>query len=114
MKTIGIIGNGFVGKATYQLKCDEIDILYTEKCNYCYIALKNGILTSSFEGSYSTLISSQIGGNYGKKIYVDQVIKFALSEVIEKPSDTIIYKLPITFYKGFYEFRSTRVQKRMV
>ena len=27
MKTIGIIGNGFVGKATYQLKCDEIDIM---------------------------------------------------------------------------------------
>ena len=24
---IGIIGNGFVGKATYQLKCKEIDIL---------------------------------------------------------------------------------------
>ena len=24
---IGIIGNGFVGKATFQLKCDEIDIL---------------------------------------------------------------------------------------
>ena len=24
---VGIIGNGFVGKATFQLKCKDIDIL---------------------------------------------------------------------------------------
>ena len=49
--------------------------LSAENSNYGYIAIKNGILTSSFEGSYSTLISSQIGGNNGKKINFNQLIK---------------------------------------
>ena len=56
-------------------KGDEIDVLSTENSNYGYIAIKNGILTSSFEGSHSTLISSKIGGNNGEKIAVNQLIK---------------------------------------
>ena len=36
---IGIIGNGFVGKATFLLKCDEIDILAYDVNPECYADL---------------------------------------------------------------------------
>ena len=53
---------------------DEIDVQSTQNSNYGYIAIKKGFLTSSFENSSSTLISSQIGGNNGKKISANQLI----------------------------------------
>lgn len=45
MKKIGIIGNGFVGKATFQLKCDNIDVVAYDKnpelCNPLDTSLNN-------------------------------------------------------------------------
>jgi len=75
LKLDGTYNEASTNRSYYLKKGDEIDILSTEKSNYGYIAIKNGILTSSFEGSFSTLISSQIGGNDGKKIHFNQIIK---------------------------------------
>ena len=74
LKLDGKYKEGSSNRSYFLSKGDEIDILSTKKSNYGYIAIQNGILTSSFEGSYSTLISSRIGGNYGKKIVVNQII----------------------------------------
>jgi len=80
---------GLVDRSYFLNKGDEIDILTTENSNYGYLAIKKGILTSSFNGSYSTLISSKIGGNDGKKININQIIKghssyYSLNNKIKK------------------------------
>ena len=46
------IYKGSVNRSYFLNKGDEIDVLSTENSNYGYIAIKNGILTSSFEGSF--------------------------------------------------------------
>jgi len=75
LKLNGDYIKGSTNRSYFLNKGDEIDVQSTENSNYGYIAIKNGILTSSFEGSYSTLIPSQIGGNNGKKITINQLIK---------------------------------------
>ena len=75
LKLNGDYIKGSTNRSYFLNKGDEIDVQSTENSNYGYIAIKNGILTSSFEGSYSTLIPSQIGGNNGKKIAINQLIK---------------------------------------
>ena len=64
LKLNGDYIKGSTNRSYFLNKGDEIDVQSTENSNYGYIAIKNGILTSSFEGSYSTLISSQIGCYY--------------------------------------------------
>ena len=65
---------GLPNKSYFLQKNDEIDILNTINTNYGYLSIKNGIKTSSFKESSSTLIYSNIGGNNGKKIYNNQYI----------------------------------------
>ena len=90
--------NGEVNKTYFMRKGDSIDILNTLESNYGYISIKNGILTTKFNDSSSTLISSNIGGNYGKKITNNQIIEGISSEKelnlkinnLKRPNDKIV------------------------
>jgi len=57
LKLNGDYIKGSTNRSYFLNKGDEIDVQSTENSNYGYIAIKNGILTSSFEGSYSINIS---------------------------------------------------------
>ena len=61
---------------TYFLKKNDIiDIKSTINSNYGYLCVKNGFLSNSINGSYSTIINANIGANKGKKLLFNQTIK---------------------------------------
>ena len=75
LKINGIKFKGLINKTYYLIKNDEIDILNTQNSNYGYLSIKNGIITTSFKSSFSTLLTPKIGGNNGNKITINQIIK---------------------------------------
>jgi UDPglucose 6-dehydrogenase len=89
---IGIIGNGFVGKATFQLKCKDIEILvYDSKPHLCYpLELKlNDLLKCDLIFVCVPTPMTKDGSCYTKIV------------------ENVLNDLKIIQYKGFIIVRST-------
>jgi len=70
---------------TYDLnEGDEIDVLATQKSAYGYLAIEGGFDLKSFYNSISTSFRGRIGPNDGKKINIDDKIRFKKDSDIKK------------------------------
>jgi len=89
---IGIIGNGFVGKATYQLMCDDIDILaYDINQDLCY---PKSLIFSDLNNCELIFISVPTPMNSDGSCYLE-IIK------------TVLNNLENIDYNGYVVLRST-------
>tara|TARA_Y100000590_G_scaffold469448_1_gene657065 strand:- start:6978 stop:7928 length:951 start_codon:yes stop_codon:yes gene_type:complete len=82
LKINGIKQNGEVNKIYFLNKNDEINVINTQNSNYGYLSIKNGIITSSFKNTFSTLLNSKIGANNGERITINQLIKGKSSNIL--------------------------------
>ena len=101
---------------TYNLsEGDEIDILATKKSVYGYLAIEGGFDLEPFCNSVSTSTRAGIGPNNGKKIGVEDIIKFKKESTIDKNffcSDLYEDSATIRVLKGSqYNYFSKESQK---
>ena len=70
---------------------DIIDIISTIKSNYGYLSVDGGFKIKKSFGSYSTLTTSVIGANQGKKIAINQHLQ--LNDICKSSTSQIKYSI---------------------